>query len=178
MINYKQQQSGIVLVIGLIMLLLLTLIGVTGMQVSGFEEKMAGNSRDQNVAFQAAETALRAGERKIVAIGGLGAFDGSGELLGVDDALHDFSSSAIWASGSSDSVEVSSGLSGVATEPRYYIKFLKTEDDGSGGASININSYGNINAGAALSYFTVTARGTGGRDSSQVILRSYYSKRF
>jgi len=37
------------------MLLLLTIIGITGIQVSGLEEKMAGNSRDQNLAFQSAE---------------------------------------------------------------------------------------------------------------------------
>ena len=61
MIKFNQQ-SGAVLIISLIMLLLLTLIGVTGSQVTGLEEKMAGNMRDQNLAFQAAETALRAGE--------------------------------------------------------------------------------------------------------------------
>jgi len=45
--------------ISLIMLLLLTLIGVTGSQVTGLEEKMAGNMKDRNIAFQAAESALR-----------------------------------------------------------------------------------------------------------------------
>jgi type IV pilus assembly protein PilX len=55
-------QSGVVLVISLIMLLLLMIIGVVGSQVTGLEEKMAGNSRDYNLAFQAAESALRVGE--------------------------------------------------------------------------------------------------------------------
>lgn len=56
------RHSGMVLIISLIILLLLTIIGVSGMKVSSLEEKMAGNDRDQSVAFQAAETALRMGE--------------------------------------------------------------------------------------------------------------------
>lgn len=58
-------QSGAVLVVSLIMLLLLTLIGVTGMQTTSLEEKMAGNTRDRSIAFQAAESALRDAERDI-----------------------------------------------------------------------------------------------------------------
>lgn len=57
-----KRQSGTVLVISLIMLLLLTMIGVTGSQVTSLEEKMTGNMRDRNLAFQAAESALREGE--------------------------------------------------------------------------------------------------------------------
>ncbi len=56
------RQGGAVLVISLIMLLLMTLIGTSGMQATSLEEKMAGNMRDRNLAFQAAESALAAGE--------------------------------------------------------------------------------------------------------------------
>ena len=55
-------QSGAVLIISLVMLLLLTLIGTTSMQSTSLEEKMVGNMRDQNIAFQRAEAVLRAGE--------------------------------------------------------------------------------------------------------------------
>jgi len=48
------------------MLLLLTIIGITGMQVSGLEEKMAGNSKERNLAFQAAEAGLRDAENDIL----------------------------------------------------------------------------------------------------------------
>jgi type IV pilus assembly protein PilX len=57
-----KQQSGAVLVISLIMLLLLMLIGITSSEVTGLEEKMTGNMRERTIAFQAGETALRAGE--------------------------------------------------------------------------------------------------------------------
>lgn len=55
-------QSGAVLIISLIMLLLLTLIGTTSMQSSSLEEKMVGNMRSRDLAFQAAEAALRGAE--------------------------------------------------------------------------------------------------------------------
>ena len=54
-----KNQTGVVLVISLIMLLALTLIGVTSSSVTGLETKMAANSKDINLAFQAAEATLR-----------------------------------------------------------------------------------------------------------------------
>jgi|GEM_PF-328769 len=57
--SIAKHQSGVVLVISLIMLLALTLIGVTSSSVTGLEEKMAANTKDKNLAFQAAESALR-----------------------------------------------------------------------------------------------------------------------
>jgi len=64
-----KHQSGAVLPISLVMLLLLTVIGVTGSQMTGLEEKMAGNMRDRNIAFQAAESALRDAEQDIKGAG-------------------------------------------------------------------------------------------------------------
>jgi len=63
------QQSGAVLIVSIIMLLLLTLIGASSIQTSSLEEKMAGNLRDRNIAFQAAESAIRDAEQDIRGIG-------------------------------------------------------------------------------------------------------------
>ncbi|MFZ5483227.1 MAG: pilus assembly PilX family protein [Pseudomonadota bacterium] len=52
-------QRGAALIIGLIFLVLLTLIGVTAVGVSSLEERMSGNTRDQLLAFNAAEAGLR-----------------------------------------------------------------------------------------------------------------------
>jgi type IV pilus assembly protein PilX len=52
-------RRGIVLVISLIMLVLVTLIGVSAIQSSTQSERMAGNTRDRNASFQAAEAAMR-----------------------------------------------------------------------------------------------------------------------
>lgn len=56
------KQSGAALVIGLIFILIMTIIGVAAMQNTTFQERMAGGFQDRELAFQAAETSLRAGE--------------------------------------------------------------------------------------------------------------------
>lgn len=60
--NTAAAQAGAVLVISLIFLLLMTIIGVTTMQTTTLQERMAGNTRDMNLALQSAESALRDGE--------------------------------------------------------------------------------------------------------------------
>jgi type IV pilus assembly protein PilX len=50
------------LITGLVALLLLTILGVAGLQVSTMEERMAANARRRDIAFHAADSALRAGE--------------------------------------------------------------------------------------------------------------------
>lgn len=61
----RRVQRGAVLVVGLVLLLLLTLIGVTAFSVATQEERMAGNTRDHLRAFEAAELALRECERHL-----------------------------------------------------------------------------------------------------------------
>lgn len=51
-------QRGAVLIVSMILLLIMTLIGVTGMSTTTLEEKMAANTQEVNRAFQAGETAL------------------------------------------------------------------------------------------------------------------------
>ncbi|RKF18879.1 hypothetical protein DBZ36_08390 [Alginatibacterium sediminis] len=51
-----------ILVTSLIFLVMLTIIALVSMQDATIQEKMAGNSRDYNLAFQAAESGLRKAE--------------------------------------------------------------------------------------------------------------------
>jgi len=62
---FYSQQKGMVLIVGLVMVLLLTIIGLAAVRGSGMQEIMASNMRDKNIAFQAAESALRVCERDI-----------------------------------------------------------------------------------------------------------------
>jgi type IV pilus assembly protein PilX len=55
----------VALITGLIFMVVLTLIVLASMRGSILEEKMAGNSRSQNLAFQAAEAGLRAGQQAL-----------------------------------------------------------------------------------------------------------------
>lgn len=58
----SRKQSGAVLIIGLIFLLVLTLVGVTAMRGTVLQERMAGNYNESALAFQRSEEVLRAGE--------------------------------------------------------------------------------------------------------------------
>ena len=61
-------ERGAALVTSLVLLLVLTVIGVTAMMMTRMQERMAGNTRDLNLAFQGAEAALRDGESMITAL--------------------------------------------------------------------------------------------------------------
>ena len=70
-------QRGAALIVGLIMLLLLTLVGVAGMKDTMLQERMVGSTRDREVAQQAAEAALRDAEKTIAAAGSPSAVSGA-----------------------------------------------------------------------------------------------------
>lgn len=55
----RRKQSGTVLIFSLVILIVLTLLGISAMQVSTMEEIMAGNLKDCNQGFQSAEAAIR-----------------------------------------------------------------------------------------------------------------------
>lgn len=56
------RQNGAVLIVSLLILLVMTVLGVAAMSTTTLQERMANNNRQQQVAFQAAEAALRAAE--------------------------------------------------------------------------------------------------------------------
>lgn len=63
----QKKQSGAVLMVSLIILILLTIIALASAQNALFQERLAGNQRNIDMASQAAETALREAEQNIVA---------------------------------------------------------------------------------------------------------------
>ncbi|NJN46953.1 MAG: hypothetical protein HC808_11295 [Candidatus Competibacteraceae bacterium] len=68
MCNYykpMQYQQGSALIISLIILVLMIIISTTGMQTTILQERMAGNARDYNNAFQASEAGLADGEQDL-----------------------------------------------------------------------------------------------------------------
>lgn len=56
------RERGAAMVIALVMLLVLTLLATASARMTLMEERMTGNTQDRNIAFQAAEAGLRAGE--------------------------------------------------------------------------------------------------------------------
>ena len=63
--SIKRLQTGSALIIGLTILLVMLILGTAGMRTTIMEERMAGNVRDYNTAFQAAELGLVDGEQDV-----------------------------------------------------------------------------------------------------------------
>jgi len=58
MLQNHSRQSGAVLIVAMIMLVVLTLLGVTAMNTTSMQERIASNTQEQVHAFHAAETGL------------------------------------------------------------------------------------------------------------------------
>lgn len=61
-----KQQRGSVLIISLLILLVMTMIGISAMSGSTLEEKMAASDRNHKVVFQNGETALKQAESTLL----------------------------------------------------------------------------------------------------------------
>lgn len=179
--SYRKQQ-GAALFIALIVLIILALIGVTGMQATTQEEKMAGNMRDQILAFQAAESALRDGERWLAkpvleepaAIGECEAPacepKSSVWVLNVlnEGKLWDIN---WWTTATDDTrTYTGTGLDEINTQPEYLVEFHSFIKDSL--------TTGVQNDESGRNAYRITARGTGGTDAAQSILQSTYTRRY
>src|SRR5690606_23790584 len=58
----RHPESGAVLIMGLVMVLLISIVALSAIRSSNLQEAMAGNMRDRNMAFQAAESGVVSGE--------------------------------------------------------------------------------------------------------------------
>ena len=163
------QQQGVALFVGLIMLLLLTILATTGMQTTSLEEKMAGNMRDRNLAFQAAESALVAGENYLngLTTAGLAAYacdkkKGLYPCGGVADPVWE---EIDWTKKENDreSEEYTEILSNIGANPRYIIEDVGCMEGKAPPCT------------AGEHYFRITARATGGSTEAVVMLQSIFA---
>jgi type IV pilus assembly protein PilX len=158
-------QSGAVLIISLIMLLLLTLIATTGIQTTSLEEKMAGNLRDKNLGFQAAESALKAAEISLTpplatTAAGTGGLYSSASTIPTNSAIL---TDSFWTANPVATSTVTNLGNGIAT-PLYIIQDMGIPADCAGAA---VGSLG-------CNYYRITVRATGGSTNAVVILQSIY----
>lgn len=58
-------QTGAVLIVAMIFVLIMTIVGLSAIRGSGMQEAMAGNMRQLQLNFQAAEAGLRIGESRV-----------------------------------------------------------------------------------------------------------------
>lgn len=157
-------EHGAVLVVGLMLLVVLTLLGVVAMQGTTLQERMAGNMREQEQAFQSAEAALRAGEVFLRTTEILPAFEGANGLYPQPDpAAPRWAQPATW---SGDGSRPYTGpIAEGATTPRFLIEQLPFDADpgGSLAADGELPSSG---------MYRITARGTGSLGRAVVVLES------
>jgi type IV pilus assembly protein PilX len=66
-LSAQHGQQGVVLVVSLILLVVMTFLGLTSVKLASSEERMAAQSYDRNLTFQAAEAQLRQAEISIEA---------------------------------------------------------------------------------------------------------------
>jgi len=169
-------QRGSALIVSLLILLVLTLIGVTSMSTTSLQSKMATNSREYNLAFQAAESALRDGETDMLMTNPT-VFDSS---CTTGLCLPSTVGTPVWSSGSPywasarlyGSQTGAAALSFLATPPKYLIEKLPLANPTVPGRAIsNLPNYG---SGGLVQYYRVTAFGTGGNGSAAVMVQSIY----
>lgn len=165
-----RRESGVALLVCLLMLIMVMLLGVSAAQLSLQGEKAARGERDREVAFQAAEDAVADAERDIE--------EGPGKV--VDPAC---GTAPVWQKVDLSGVEdggactlAYGAVTGAAMQtgqgflpfkkPRYLIERTECHQPGE-----------DASAGAASSYcYRVTAIGFGAKTTTEVILQSVFVK--
>lgn len=177
----RHKERGVSLVLIMIFLVVLSGLGITAMQTSTFSARIASNESDRNLAFQAAEAALRDAENDIgyrrfdatpcspaiagcraEAFEGLLNFDtactaGLCDTVGAAAATAFWETATIWgAAGVSVAYGTHTGAAAlpvVVRQPRYLIEGFQVGLDGS-------------------TVYRVTAVGFGANESSQIMLQT------
>lgn len=166
-LNPPANQTGSVLIISLLILIVMTLLSVTSMTTTTVQEKMAGNTRDQGIAFQSAEAALRNAETDIEGLATVNVFNGTNGLYARDTEVNPFSN-ATW----NNSRLYTGPLSDAKTAPRYVIELSNVGT----GDPLNVGNYGENSGAASVNTFRITARATGKTDGSYIYLQEHYGR--
>lgn len=181
---YKRQ-AGAALIVALILLVVMTLLGLSSVRTVAQEERMTSNSFDRSLGFQGAEAALRAGEAAADAQSKTAppnaGFDSNGVYIDVGATCEasacqnglcsqpDKDCASRWLdsdfNGWADAAGL--GLTALAETPQYIVEYL------GGNFPCNVDDPG-IGAQNCKRY-RVSARSHGGGDRAMVILQSIYA---
>ena len=178
------KQRGAALIVSLIILLVMTLIGVTSMQTTIMQEKMAGNSRDLSMAFQAAEGAARTGETFLAGLTAVpdpticpsapcllwNAFGGATALFTATGA-GSYTDNVLWASATAISAALP--LPATMTQPIFFVEHIDVFRD-----SQNLGQQQDLNSSSFRNVYAVTTRGTGGTTTANAFVQTNFARRF
>ena len=163
------KQSGMVLMVSLIFMVLLTLLAVSAMHGTILQERMAGNTRDRMLAFQAAETALRAGDALLGNPGlppngpGIYMVPGTSPAAGFT-SVQQWDTAYPW---NTSAATISGSLSGIVVQPLFVIERLTNTSC----AGMSPNGWPPT---PGRGYYRITSRGVGASKNATVILQEIY----
>jgi type IV pilus assembly protein PilX len=178
-----RSQSGVVLVMTLVILLVVTLLGASSIQLTGLQERMSRNATDAAFAFGSAEAALRAAEIAVEAENSLGSYTNDASTVDNKYSIEAVNSAPIWSNATwwntaANGIVVPTygTTAGTNREPKYLIEFIKTSTPG-----LDVTNIGNV--GSTISaedthYFRVTARGIGRTAGAKIYMQTTYGKQF
>ena len=184
------QQRGVILVVAMVMLLAMTLIGITVMSSATLQERMAGNNRQLSLARLYAESALRQAEQDLENLTIKSREDIPGQFQGktgfyypsidhqVENVLDvDLTDPQNWTLSNSFEAASVVGSGTSVKSPRYVIEHIgflaPLEIQFTTGPSINdTDRFDMLNLSLA---FRITAIGYGKDDNITAILESVYS---
>lgn len=156
----RHVQSGVTLVMTLVFLVVLAMLGTWAASNNVLQERMAGNTRNRDVALQAAEAALKDAELTI-ATWRTQAFDGTHGLSAWSAAAAN--DKAYWqdpARWTSFRAPPSGSLERVAAAPKYVVEKMPNTPNPSDPSVFDVENY------------RVTARTVGADASAVVILQT------
>lgn len=171
----RRRESGVVLVVTLVILVVLTLLGTSSIQMTGVSERVARNSVDTSVALRSAEAAIMTAEAVIEADVGLADYQANANGKYIAHTVGEtprWENEANWDGINSVAVDYSDGVE----QPLYMIEFVKTvlnDDD-----RLNLDNVGGGSGTDTTQVFRITALGRGKTESAKVLLQSTYGKKF
>lgn len=171
---------GMALVAALIFLLVLTILGVASMSGAHLQEKMAGNLQEQTIAFQSAETGLKASEDWIFNLISKPDFPDNkiGLYLPTTDGTPqwervDWDGSSVVTYPSIPGKTVAGKTLDVSKQPRYIVEDLGEVPDQGGSLTVATNY-----KGKGTTVLRITAHAAGRTPVSVSEVQSTYWKKF
>lgn len=176
--NSRQNQSGAVLIVSLVVLLVLTIVVLSANRNVLLQERMTAAIRDSDIAFQAAESGLVEAEEFIndvlPGLGGVGIFSATGDngLYAINAGPSDYTDPAVWADGvTRQAVATANGY-----DVRYFVESLGAFAIGGLGESIALNNdYSQPEQDTVADVFRVVVRAAGPNGTPVKVVASYFS---
>lgn len=165
-------QRGAALITALLLLVVLTILGMSVMQMSRVQERMAGNTRDINVSFESAEGALRNAEALIAKQTSrpVACPDSTCQFRALSSVPDVSNQSREWWTSNATAFADAGGkaMSGVSENPSYVIEEIAQV------APIPDPT----DPQPGRTFYQVTARSTGASGLANTIVQSTYARKY